>query len=279
MKTHLDKAKDKKNDEFYTQLEDIERELHYYTDHLQGKHIFMPCDDAKFSMFWRYFYDNFKGLRLKKISAIGKSFNIFEPSYKYSYEGKDIIKDPLKGDGDFRSYESVCELEKADIIITNPPFSLSREFFALLMKKKKDFLFVCSNLFFTKVETFKYVKSRRVFNGVNQIYYFILPSGEKRNVGSDWITNLQHGQLPSRFWDLDKTFDRDSALYLDNEPDILYVKNSDFVPIDYYGKMAVPATYFRRMDHSKFEYLDLKHDLYLNDKQLFCRIIIKRKNR
>ena len=128
--TNLHKAKNNKNDEFYTQLKDIENELKHYKHYFKDKIVYCNCDNPKWSNFWKYFEINFKHLGLKKLIATYYEKNI--QSYKLelikNINDIELIKTPLIGDGDFRSQECIEILKEADIIITNPPFSLFREY-------------------------------------------------------------------------------------------------------------------------------------------------------
>lgn len=143
---NLHKAKDAKNDEFYTRIEDVAEELRHYKKHFAGKVVFCNCDDPTWSAFWRYFHLNFAELGLKKL--ISTHYDRTEPTYKMEYEGGDDnnvevgVKAPLEGNGDFRSKECLDLLDECDIVVTNPPFSLFREFVGTLMEHKKKFLII-----------------------------------------------------------------------------------------------------------------------------------------
>ena len=144
---NLRKAKDVKNDEFYTQLTDVSKELMHYKQHFKNKTIFCNCDDPTWSAFWKYFHLNFSTLGLKKL--ISTHYDKTEPTYKMEYTGgNDIdvtfgLRTPLKGDGDFRSQECLDILKVADIVVTNPPFSIAREYYIpTLYKYNKKFLIV-----------------------------------------------------------------------------------------------------------------------------------------
>ena len=143
----LSAAKVNKNDEFYTQLSDIEKELQYYKQHFKGKVVYCNCDDPNASNFFRYFFDNFKQLGLKKLIASGYKPENSEQGIwsEYLGEGNAVIE-PLKGDGDFRSDECVELLKQADIVVTNPPFSLFREFVAQLVEYNKKFLILVTRM-------------------------------------------------------------------------------------------------------------------------------------
>ncbi len=146
----LKKARSVKNDEFYTQLTDIEKELKHYKEHFRNKVVFCNCDDPEESNFWNYFALNFEFLGLKKL--VSTHFEEKKPSYKLEIQidinndGKinklDTIKTSLKQNGDFRSPECIEIMEEADIIVTNPPFSLFREYVAQLIEYEKTFLII-----------------------------------------------------------------------------------------------------------------------------------------
>ena len=138
--TNLFNANKLKNDEFYTRYEDIENELQHYTKHFENKIVFCNCDDPKRSNFWKYFKDNFNNLNLKKL--VCTHYEKTKNSYKLEYDGVNTIKIQLLGNGDFRSDECIEMLKDIDIVVTNPPFSLFRDYVAQLMKYNKKFLII-----------------------------------------------------------------------------------------------------------------------------------------
>lgn len=146
--TNLHKAKDAKNDEFYTQFADVSKELKHYEEHFKDKIVYCNCDDPEWSAFWKYFHLNFSALGLKKL--ISTHYDKIEPTYRMEYMGGDDnnieagIKTPLEGNGDFRNRECLDLLDEVDIVVTNPPFSLFREYVAALMEHKKKFLIIGS---------------------------------------------------------------------------------------------------------------------------------------
>ena len=152
----MNEASKNKNDEFYTQLSDIERELGHYKEHFKGKIIFLNCDDPEESNFWKYFSLNFKYLGLKKL--IATHFETGKTSYKLEKNNGDTIKTPLKQNGDFRSPECIEILKEADIVVTNPPFSLFREYIAQLIQYDKNFIIIGNQNNFTYKEIFKLLK-------------------------------------------------------------------------------------------------------------------------
>ena len=192
----LRKAKKNKNDEFYTRLGDIERELQYYEKHFKNKIVFCNCDDPVTSNFFKYFALNFKKLGLKKlISAcyVRQDYNLFDyehnewkRGYFYEYTGLDCETiNPsyedityFNGNGDFRSKESAELLKQADIVVTNPPFSLFREYTAQLIEYKKNFLIIGNINAITYKEIFKLIKENKIWLGINMgrgISGFIVP--------------------------------------------------------------------------------------------------------
>ncbi len=199
--SNLHKAKTEKNDEFYTQLSDIEKELKHYKEHFKGKVIFCNCDDPEWSNFWKYFELNFDFLGLKKL--VSTHFEKDKGSYKLEIIGdingdgkvtnKDIIRTPLKQNGDFRSDESIEILKECDIVVTNPPFSLFRDFISLLVEYDKKFIVVGSMNAITYKECFKLIKENRMWLGMNYIKEFVKPDGTTQKFGNiNWFTNLEH---------------------------------------------------------------------------------------
>lgn len=179
---NLSKARNAKNDEFYTRLEDIQDELYKYEKHFKNKVIFCNCDDPYESNFWFYFHKRFKSLGLKKL--ISTHYNKGGKSFKLEYTGgndDDIysgIKTDLKGDGDFRSEECIEILKEADIIVTNPPFSLFREYIAQLMEYKKSFIIWGNINAITYKEVFPFIKDNKLWLGyfANKTCYFKIPN-------------------------------------------------------------------------------------------------------
>lgn len=168
---NLHKAKDAKNDEFYTQLIDIEKEVIHYTDHFKNKVVYCNCDDPTWSAFWEYFHLNFAELGLKKL--ISTHYDKEETTYKMEYTGgndNDIeagIKTPLKGNGDFRSQECLDLLDECDIVVTNPPFSLFREYVTVLMEHEKKFLILGNMNALTYKEIFPLIKDNQLWYGAS----------------------------------------------------------------------------------------------------------------
>ena len=166
---NLHKAKNAKNDEFYTQLTDVSKELMHYKPHFKDKIVLCNCDDPTWSAFWKYFHLNFEALGLKKL--ISTHYDKTEPTYKMEYTGGDDndvevgVKTPLEGNGDFRNKECLDLLDECDIVVTNPMFSLFREYVAILIEHKKKFIIWGNNNAITYKEFFPLLKENKVWLG------------------------------------------------------------------------------------------------------------------
>lgn len=185
---NLRKAKVIKNDEFYTQLHEIENELKFYTQYFKDKIIYCNCDSPKYSNFWKYFYNNFHILGLKGLVS---TYLDNEQSYKTTYDGKTVKQEKLAGNGDFRSEECVEILKECDMVITNPPFSLIRNFFDILVANKKQFLFIGTIGSFSYLNVFKEFKENRCWTGKTHPTNYVKQDGSTCKMGNTiWITNM-----------------------------------------------------------------------------------------
>lgn len=178
-----------KNDEFYTRLEDIEKELVHYRNFFKNKIVYCNCDNPERSNFWKYFYDYFNELQLKEL--ISTHYNPNESSYALTYDGILITKTTLKGNGDFRSDECINYLKQSDLVVTNPPFSLAREFIKQLIDYNKKFIIVGNKNWITYKNAFLLFKNQQIWKGINDILYFIQPHRSFKKFGNIcWFTNL-----------------------------------------------------------------------------------------
>ncbi len=268
---NLHKAKDAKNDEFYTRIEDVAEELRHYKKHFAGKVVFCNCDDPTWSAFWRYFHLNFAELGLKKL--ISTHYDRTEPTYKMEYEGGDDnnvevgVKAPLEGNGDFRSKECLDLLDECDIVVTNPPWSMFREYVSLLVEHKKQFVIIGNKNSITYKEFFPLLKDNHVWIGYMSPSEFDTPSGMTKKVAGlgRWFTNLdiqkRHEKLIlwQRYYD-----DNGNPLpdakerypHYDNYDAINVGKVAD-IPIDYQGVMGVPITFLDKYNPEQFEIVGL----------------------
>lgn len=315
----LQAAKIAKQDEFYTQLDDIAKELKYYKQHFKGKVVLCNCDDPYESNFFKYFALNFNQLGLKKLIAtcyngspiagdeLPLLFEIEESepkkiAYKveitevqdYNNDGAVNLADVqyliqndknvlslLKGNGDFRSQECIELLKEADIVVTNPPFSLFREYVAQLVKYDKKFLIIGNQNALTYKECFKLVKENNMWLGVSihsgDREFMIPPTYEVRSkslrvdekgnryirvVGVRWFTNLDY---PQRHEDLDlyKQYTPEEYPTYENY-DAINVNKTGEIPIDFEGIMGVPITFMDKYNPDQFEILGMceNEDLY-----------------
>lgn len=259
--SNLHAAKVAKNDEFYTRFEDINFEInlveHGYRPFFKDKVVYCNCDDPEESNFWKFFKARFSGLKLKKLISThydqeGRS------SYKLEYDGERVVKSELDGNGDFRSSECVELLKESDIVVTNPPFSLFREFVALLMKYEKKFVIIGNKNAITYKEIFPLIKDNKVWLGYTSPNEFIIPGGEitKQVTGlCRWFTNLE---IPKRHEPmlLGGSYEKGSKKGMFPKYDNYDAINVDRVcdiPEDYNGVMGVPITFLDKYCPEQFE--------------------------
>ena len=278
-KSNLTKAKRVKNDEFYTQYSDINKEVFRYAEHLKHKVIYCNCDHPEKSEFYKFFKKRFKFFNLKKV--ITTHIVQDSTSFKREYNGEQEIDTPLKGDGDFRNNECQAILDEADIVITNPPFSLFREFVSLLIEKEKQFLIIGNVNAITYREIFPLIKGNKLWLGVSpRSMSFLLPDGSFSQVNACWFTNLTHFKrnLPI---DLYEKYDSKNYSKYDNY-DAIEVSKVVNIPQDYYEPMGVPITFLEKYCPNQFDIIRFRKgndnkDLSINGKSPYFRIIIKRK--
>jgi len=292
MNNNLHKAKKEKNDEYYTRLSDIEDEVKHYKPQFVGKVIYCNCDDPEWSNFFIYFRDNFKHLKLKKL--ISTHYTIDNENDKaYKLECVEIFNDEngkpdtkityLKGDGDFRSEECVELLKECDIVCTNPPFSLFREFIAQIVEHDKKFLVIGNMQSVGYKEIFPLIKDSQIWLGVSpRSMKFIQPDKSLKSVNAVWFTNLSHKKRNEKIvlW---KNFAISETEYkkYDNL-DAIEVSKVCEIPIGYKGIMGVPITFLEKFNPIQFDIVgfrkgDDNKDLRINGVDKATRIIIKHK--
>ena len=334
---NLEKAKVAKKDEFYTQLADIENELKHYRHHFYGKVILCNCDDPYESNFFKYFANNFNAFGLKKLIATcyngspitGQELPLFaideegnekKVAYKVEItEVKDVNGDgrvdladvryliqndknvlsTLKENGDFRSRECIELLKEADIVVTNPPFSLFREYVAQLMKYEKKFIIIGNMNAITYKEIFPLIKNNLIWLGpsiTSGDRKFWVPddyelraagcgideTGRKfiRVKGVRWFTNLDHKNRHEQFI-LYRPYTPEEYPKYDNY-DAINVNSTKDIPVDYDGAMGVPITFLDKYNPDQFEIIRFRKgndekDLSINGKCPYFRILIKKK--
>ena len=285
-----------KNDEFYTQISDIEKEIGNYCNHLKDKIIYMPCDNPEWSNFWHVLKEQYIYLHYKKIIATFYNgiVDTDKQPYKLEYDGVNETKTFLNGDGDFRSEECTNILQESDIVITNPPFSLFREFVKWVMDADKKFLIIGNQNAITYKEVFPYIKENKMWLGYHNVKTFKQDDGSEKDFGNVcWFTNLdikkRHDTLetgclydddPSKY----PTYDNYNAINCDKTNEI---------PDDYDGLIGVPITFLDKHCPAQYEIIDgigrysildneatKKEGKYLsmiNGEAKYFRLIIKRK--
>lgn len=321
----LNAAKAGKNDEFYTRLPDIEREIKHYKEHFLGKVVLCNCDDPWISNFFHYFSHNFESLGLKRL--ITTCYKNSQPDMFSEHKSEravwldytgvkygDRVPSPdeigvktLDGDGDFRSKECIELLKQSDIAVTNPPFSLFRDYVAQLVKHEKQFLVVGTWNAITYKGVFELIKDNKLWIGMNSnrnFSGFIVPEhyplhGTEARVDDQgnrivssnntcWFTNLD---IAKRHEDLVlyKVYNPIEYPKYDNY-DAIDVANTKDIPVDYEGVMGVPVTFLDKFNPDQFEILGCNRGVeqdpngvygrgsYLNGKETFKRLFIRKRN-
>lgn len=317
---HLHTARRERADEFYTQLSDIEKECYHYWEHFKGKTILCNCDDPIESKFSRYFRLNFEYLGLKKLICTcyksqdislfsdGKSEKAVYIEYYGDKNGNGEIDDDeleikeLQGDGDFRSKECIELLKEADIVVTNPPFSLFREYVAQLIEYEKKFLIIGNQNAITYKEIFSLIMKNKLWLGCKSgDMSFTVPSDSEpratrywededgtkwRSMGNIcWFTNLDHKKRHEELI-LYKNYTPEEYPKYDNY-DAINVGKVAEIPNDYDGIMGVPITFLDKYNPEQFEIIGLDryvennpnygHRFKINGKETYARILVKLK--
>ena len=326
---NLHSAKSKKKDEFYTQLADIKNELRHYRDHFRGKVVYCNCDDPRVSNFFHYFSSQFNELGLKKLIATcykNQQMDMFsqndtEKAIWLEYDGtrnetgmpsvEDIGINSLEGDGDFRSAECIKLLKQADIVVTNPPFSLFREYVAQLIEYDKKFLIIGHQNAITYKEIFPLIKDNKLWLGltprgkdmlfdVPEDYAQELVATKKEGSAYKVVDGVVKGRLGSASWftNLDyRQRHEDLILYKRYSPEeyptydnygAIEVSRVAEMPCDYDGEMGVPITFLNKYNPEQFDIIGMDRPLIsqltgkqsrfrINGKEIYARIVIRHK--
>jgi len=293
----LQKAKKSKNDEFYTQLSDIEKELQYYKSHFENKIVYCNCDDPYTSNFFKYFVSNFEELRLKKVIAACYA----EKGFFAEYAGEKIAVCYFKGDGDFRSAESIALLKQSDIVVTNPPFSLFREYVAQLVEYQKQFLIIGNINAITYKEIFKLIQENKAWLGIHLgrgISGFIVPQhyelyGTEARIDASgnrivspnnclWFTNLDNFKRHEDIVLTKNYFGNENNYPQYDNYNGIHIDKTENIPSDYTGYMGVPITFLHKFNPNQFEIVkfrkgDNEKDLSINGKYPYFRILVRNK--
>ena len=276
---NLHAAKGAKKDEFYTQLEDIENELRHYRSHFKNKVVYCNCDDPRVSNFFKYFSLKFRHLGLKKLIATcykNQQPDLFsshdsERAIFLEYDGinGDIVKH-LQGDGDFRSAECIELLKHADVVVTNPPFSLFRQYVTQLMKYEKKFLIIGHQNVMTYKEIFPLIKENKIWLGYGfkgGAGHFISryedyatamdrKAGMIRVSGVHWFTNLPHKKRNEKLILYKEYSPKENPHYVNY--DAIEVSRTKNIPEDWDGAMGVPISFLDKYNPEQFEIIKFR---------------------
>lgn len=294
---NLQYSRREKQDEFYTQYSTIEEELWFYKEHFKNKTIYCNCDNPKFSQFWAFFYNNFNKLKLKTLYSTYLS----DSPLLYIYDGKSVTVQKINGNGGYDSKECLKILDKSDLCITNPPYSLFKNYMNLLINKNKKFIVLGNLNSATYTNIMPLITQRKIWLGVNSgHYWFKVPSwyeekktdfkideqGQKwRRMGNIcWYTNLD---IPEMHKDIHL-----SSKFSDKYPnctnlDAIFIKYVAEIPDDYFGNMAVPITILPKLSPEQFELLGFDRELTKDnsrvkllingiEKTQYARLIVRR---
>lgn len=326
----LQAAKRNRKDEFYTQITDIERELRHYRKHFKGKTVYCNCDDPYISAFFEYFTKNFEFFGLKKLITTcyrSQRLDLFsqgdaDEAIKLEYMGgalnsmpkpDDIGVTPLKGDGDFRSNECIEILKEADIIVTNPPFSLFNEYVSQLAEYEKNFIIIGHQNAITYKDVFSLIKNNKMWLGYGfkrNMAHFIAPhyedtasdadhrEGMIRVSGVVWYTNLDHNKRHEEMVLVQRYYGNEDSYPTYDNYNAIEISRTQDIPSDYHGVMGVPITFLTKYNPDQFEIIGSDYEVkmglvsgvvkpewkgkidraYLNGKRMYARLLIRNRN-
>lgn len=257
---NLTQAKRNKQGEFYTRYVDIEKEIIHYYEHLKNKIIYCNCDNPSWSNFILYFKNNFKSLELKQLicTYYSNDETAYCTTYSWDNELNQLIETSsrLNGNGDFRNEECIQLMHYADVIITNPPFSLFREYMNLLLTNNKQFL-VIGNLNAVKyIDIFPYIRDNKIWLGCSprsMTFDLDIERTKSKDVNACWFTNMEHNKRKSVI-NLTCQYNPDDYPKYDNY-DAIEVSKVSNIPMDYDGVMGVPITFIEKYNPSQFAIL------------------------
>ena len=306
---NLKTAKKSKNDEFYTLMADIEKELRFYTKSFEGKVVYCNCDDYQQSNFYKYFYYNFHYLKLKKLICTG--YKADGKGLYAIYDGETEVAGKLNSDGDFRSEECIEYLKQADVVVTNPPFSLFRQYIKQLMDYGKKFIIIGNMNAITYKDIFHYIKNNQLWMGCSlngtKCSFGVPESYNGNNVYIDdgkrmgkvnnacWFTNVPYVYDKKPLILTKSYYDNPSAYPKFDNFDAINVDKVADIPMDYDGIMAVPITFLNNYYPSQFEIIDINPHFFsiveqglpkpkqltlhnVGKKDPYARILIKKKD-
>ena len=284
---NLTEARIVKDDEFYTRMEDIESEIPFYSHHFRGKKIYLNCDDPKKSNFYKYFSENFDKIGISELHCTHLPTSDSQPHIYRKHTSKEDYEDIKIESGDFRSEGCEGILSKCDIIISNPPFSLFREYYAQIKKYRKKFLIIGSQNAHTYKEFFEDFAKNKVWMGVSKPKAFHRPNGSVQKFGNIcYHTNLSHAE---RDEELMLTSEYSENRYKKYENfDAIEVSKVSNIPKKYDGLMGVPISFLEKYCPNQFEIVGMDNELTkktngkserfrIDGNTLYARIVIRHK--
>ena len=254
---NLNTARSVRNDEFYTRFNDVRLELEHYAGQFAGKIVYCNCDSIS-SAFWHYFHKHFAELGLNRLVATCYGREACTAVYNGGDDDDTMVFDRIKlsSDGDFRSPECIEILKSCDIVVTNPPFSLFREYIAQLVEYDKKFLIIGSKNAVTYKEVFPLIRDNKIWLGCNNVKEFLQPDASVKKFGNiGWFTNLDVKKRHEKLV-LDKCYSRLMYPTFDNYEGISVGRVKD-IPCDYDGIMGVPVTYLEKHNPEQFKILGI----------------------
>lgn len=274
--SNLHRAKAAQDDEFYTMLEDIEKELDHYKGNFINKTIYCNCDDYQVSNFFRYFGENFENFHLKKLIATCYKGGTGRAVKAVMTDKNTVDVTELTGDGSFDSPECIELLKEADLIVTNPPFSIIRRLFDIFLEYDKKFIIVGPTTAVQNKVLLPLMQSGKLQVGINYIKDFI-NHGQIKKVGAVWYATVPN-DVPRKNLNLIKEYYPIRYPKYDNY-DAIECNDSNAIPRDYYDVMGVPISYMKFHNPEQFEILGISDNIQVNGKELFVRLFIRRKHR
>lgn len=293
--SNLQKAKIMKNDEFYTKEEDVTKELINYSSFFKNKKIYCNCDNPLISEFWKYFFKHFDELLLRSLTATYYAPNQAH-TFLTKYDSRGLERKVLNNNGDFRSSECIEILKQSDIVITNPPFSLFRDYMSILMEYNKKFLIIGNMNAVTYKDIFPLLKENKIWLGYTKPKSFISLNGESKKFGNIlWFTNLPVSKRDKKIDIYNNHYNLKQYPKYDNYSAIEVSKTAD-IPCDYNGIMGVPISFIEKYCPEQFkiigvtesEGIGLSNGLWdsrsktkqptINGKRIYKRLFIQSNN-
>lgn len=268
----LRKAAIERNDEYYTPQMEVEKLINNIKDDLKGKRVYLPCDDYRWSQFYLTLKREFNNIGLQSITATNK--DIGQGAFNAFYDVNGLVVEQLQGDGDYMSSESLKIKEQSDIVITNPPFSIIKDFYSWV--RDKDFVFLAPTTALQHVyQDIVDGKAHKMNFNCNHIMNSDGTFNDKIHA-LIWLTSLEGYESDMKYRP-NPEVKYDTLIHHTCKSGSINVRKSSKIPSDYYGTMAVPLTYLSHINREEFEHIGLEDPITLDGKNYFKSVIIRRK--